>query len=272
MVPPEALLTIGFVLVLGTATSGSVQAQARGTAERPVNEMSEAERQALARDQFTQGMRHARHNRWQQAADRFARALELKETPQIRYNLAESLVHLGRLVEASEQLRIIEEGEDVPPDVARPATALRGTVEERLGRLRIDVRNMRTGVHVTLDGRDLPDAVIGVDHPVDPGRHLARLSVDDGEVIQSEEVMVADGATEVVQLVAPALPPVAVGDAGAQPADVAEDGDGGGSLWWLWTTLALAVVGGGVVAAYFIVNDMQSPTQGDFMPGVLEIR
>jgi hypothetical protein len=251
-------------------SSAHAQGGAGGPDERPVSEMSEAERQALARDQFTQGMRFARRSRWQQAADRFARALELKETPQIRYNLAESLVHLGRLVEASEQLRLLEEEEDVPRAVARPAVQLRETVNERLGRLRIDVRNMHTGVRVTLDGRDLPEAVLGVDHHVDPGRHLVRLVVDDGEVVQSEEVMISDGATEIVQLVAPALPPVSPTPSSTEATEEGEDE--GGSLWWLWTTVALLVVGGGVVATYFILSDMQSPTQGDFMPGVLEIR
>ncbi len=262
-----ALASLAFCLLLGDASGASAQSD-----DRPASEMSEEERLALARDQFRQGMRFARRNRWQRAADRFGRALELKETPQIRYNLAESLVHLGRLVEASEQLRLIEEAESVPRAVARPAAQLRRTVDRRLGRLHITVHNQRTGVRVTLDGRDLPDAVLGVDHPVDPGRHLVRLIVDDGEVIQTEEVRIGDGATETVELVAPALPPVSATSSAAASEQAAIEDDEGGSLWWLWTTLALAVIGGGVVAAYFIIDDVTSPTQGDFMPGVLEIR
>ncbi len=233
-----------------------------------------AERAALARDQFQQGVRFARRGQWQDAADRFARALELRETPQIRYNLAESLFHLGRLVEASEHVAILERDSDVPRDVARSHAALRERIDEKVGRLTIGVAGAGPSIRVTLDGRDVPAAIFDRPMPVDPGRHVVRLLQGDREV-QSEEVLVPEGASAEVSLEAPAPPTpreVAEAAAPAPPEAPAREPDGGGVSPWVWVAIAAAVIAGGVVTGLVLLGGEGDPTQGDFDPGVLEVR
>ena len=234
-------------------------------------ELSEAEETALARDLFEQGVRFTRRSDWAAAADRFARALELRDTPQIRHNLAESLYNQGRMVEASEHVEVVTRAEDVPDAVRRSAADLRQRLSAALARLTIRVRGDRGDAHVTLDDREMPDAVLGVETPVDPGHHVVRLLGASGEELDRAEVDVDRGGRADATLVASrpiAAPPGATPPTAPGPAR-ADEGDG--APWWLWAGLVVLVAGAGV-GAFLLVGGDEQPTQGDFMPGVIEVR
>lgn len=272
--PLRAAVVLAWILAANVVGAQEAPEQLDGPAEEPVVELSEAERTALARDQFTQGVRFARQERWQEASDRFGRALELRQTPQIRYNLAESLFHLGRLVEASEHVAILEGEDDVPRAVRRSLSSLRERIDERVGRLTLQVVGEGPDTRVTLDGRVVSPALYDVEMPVDPGRHVVRLAQGDRE-IRSEEVLVPEGGSgelrlEVPDAPSPAEAAMAAGQPGGLEGGAVDDDSGGIGPWWLWTAIAVVLVGGGA-AAFLLLGGEEDPTQGDFMPGVVEL-
>jgi hypothetical protein len=157
---------------------------------------------AAARALFDEGRSLASEDRWSEAADRFRRALDLRASPAIRYNLAVALEHEGKLVDAAEQLQaaVREAG---PRDAARGAAEeLLATVEPRIARLTIVVGDTLAGAEVSLDGRTLPTADLGVAMPVDPGRHVVRARLGAAEA--SREIDLADGADERLSAPVPA--------------------------------------------------------------------
>ncbi|HMI90773.1 MAG TPA: hypothetical protein VK509_05385, partial [Polyangiales bacterium] len=68
----------------------------------PARAQSEdASRAASARALFEEGVTFADQGHWDEASDRFRRALALRDSAVIAYNLASALQETGHLVEAS---------------------------------------------------------------------------------------------------------------------------------------------------------------------------
>ncbi|MEM9074359.1 MAG: hypothetical protein AAGE52_38045 [Myxococcota bacterium] len=125
---------------------------------------------AAARALFQQGLAFADSGEWEQAADRFERALELRWAAPIAFNLADSEVHLGRLVEASEHLRSVGSGEG-SAEVKAAAAELLSEITPRLAQLEIVVVGSTEGVDFVLNERPLPAAMVGVAFPANPSVH-----------------------------------------------------------------------------------------------------
>ena len=141
--------------------------------------------------------------------------------------------------------------------------------EAQIGRLTIRVEGQRPGVRITLDGRDVPPAVLGVERLTDPGHHVVR--VLDGETqLDTEEVLVPDGGAASVTVIVPASEPV---QTAGPPRRARHELDEGGGIgpWWLWTGIAV-LLSGAAAAAFILLGGEQEPTAGNFSPGVLEIR
>src|SRR5690606_17361788 len=146
---------------------------------------------------------------------------ELRETPQIRYNLAESLYRLGRLVEASEHVAMLEREPELPADVKQSSIALSRRIEDELGHLTVAIDGRAPHeLEVTLDGRSLPTALWDVQMPVDPGRHVVRLRRGDVD-LQTEEALVTRGGSARVVLRVRSVP---------SPADAARSANAGSRL------------------------------------------
>ena len=215
----------------------------------------EAERTAASRALFEQGMRAVDARDWETAADRLRRSLELRPSPVVGYNLALALAELGRLVEASEHLRAVQRDSPQGSDAHRLATQRLAEILPRLGRLRIDVTGARRGVEVHLDGSAVPDAVVGVPQPADPGDHRVSLHRD-GDEIGASDVTVVAGELATVSLYAPpgvALWPEDVPRPGAQPAGGVE------GEWWFWTLIGAGAVAIGVAIVLAIVFTAEPP-------------
>lgn len=113
------------------------------------------------------------------AADRFQRALGLVHAPTLLRDLARSQVGLGRLVDAHESYsQIIREG--VAADAPAPwhkaladAKAEIVAIPPRLPYVTITVAGPGSP-KVTIDGKPIPVASLGVKRPIDPGRHEVR--------------------------------------------------------------------------------------------------
>ena len=114
-----------------------------------------------ARALFQSGVIQADRGNWSLAIRDFRAALDLKDSPNIQFNLARSLAQVGRIVEALELLDSVIADERSPTDVKLAAEPLRTQLRARLGRLRVSVEGgLAPGTLVIVDGRPLPEAAL----------------------------------------------------------------------------------------------------------------
>ena len=92
---------------------------------------------ARARSLFEAGVRDADEGRWQDAQEKFQRALLLRDSPVVRFNLAVALLELEKPVEASRLLREVERDERTAKDLAARVPDLLESASERLAHLTI---------------------------------------------------------------------------------------------------------------------------------------
>jgi hypothetical protein len=137
------------------------------------------EERAGARAAADQGYDAFERGEWEAALDLFGRAESLVHSPvQVLY-VARSNARLNRLIEAQEAyLRIVRETlpanagaalKQAQQDAARELAAL----EPQLPLVSIEVEggSNTEPLEVTQDGRVLPGALVGVTHPLNPGKH-----------------------------------------------------------------------------------------------------
>jgi hypothetical protein len=238
----------------------------RGVAWAQDASASDAETTASARALFEQGMTAVDARDFETAADRLARSLELRDSPVARTNYALALIELGRLVEASEHLRRVQRAAPAESRVHQIASERLASIEPRLGRLLVVVTGDTADVQVRVDDAPMPPALVGVEHPVDPGAHRVSLQRGDVELVSSS-VSVESGQTENVSLAA--RPPTAeeraaqswVSDEGLLPG--AQDTPSGGveQEWWFWTLIAAVVIGAGVGITIAVVTYEPQPAE-----------
>jgi hypothetical protein len=175
-----------------------------------------AQQSAAARALFEEGVELADRGEWQDAADRFARSLSLRESPVVAYNLASALVHVDRLVEASELLQGVVRDESAPAAARDAARALLDQVQPRLARLTVHLEGDPTGAALVIDERVIPSEMVGVAVPADPGIRFVR-AVRDEDIVAEQEVDLAEGSSAEVRLEVP--PPPARRDPGFRPGE-----------------------------------------------------
>lgn len=244
----------------------------------------DATRDASARTFFEEGVRMAEQGNWIDAEDRFRRALALRSSPVIAYNLASALVERGKLVEASETVRRVLADENVDPELKQSAEHLASDLQQRIAHITVDVNGSQPGDSVLLDGNALLEAQLHIEIPIDPGSHQLRIARADTTVSQ-QSVMLAPGERRQLTLEALALAPRPSALAGAPrsspvaPLAAAEPQprrDSGSVLgrWWFWTGAAV-VVGAGVALAVVAANGgsaaSERPYQGNVPPGSIRV-
>lgn len=191
-----------------------------------------------ARSLASQGKEALDKSDWDRARDLFRRAYTLVPAPTIALYEGRALVKLHRLVEAEEAFmraaRTSLDAESPEPfrkavhDAEEDLLALRG----RMPKVTIVPSGPGASdpqLSVTLDGRPLATALVGVELPIDPGAHTLRGEAPGGtptELVfsvaekqrQKVELAVASGhaAAEAKPLVV--APPVAVKPGPAEPA------------------------------------------------------
>ncbi len=180
-----------------------------------------AQETAAARALFEEGVGLADQARWPEAADRFRRSLSMRPSPVVAYNLASALVHLERLVEASELLQSVSRDESAPEEARAAARALLEEVQPRLGRLTVHLDGDPTGAAVRLDDRVLPAEAVGVAIPADPGTRTVRV-VRGEEVVAQADVQVAEGGAAETRI---EVPPPPVPEESFRPGEVLQGED-----------------------------------------------
>jgi len=181
---------------------------------------SDAER-AGARAAAEQGVKAFNEGRWSESVDLMTRAEKLVHAPTHLLFLAQAQEKLGHLVTAHEiYLRIAREKlrADAPEAflaAQESAKQAEAALRSRLVQVSIVLQgnNPKSPVEVTMDGERVPDALLGVPHPVDPGAHEL---VAKGEAMQSRvtSIQLREGSTETIVL---KLEPVAGGAALSSP-------------------------------------------------------
>jgi hypothetical protein len=250
-------------------------------------------RSASARALFEEGVAHADHDDWGPAADAFRRALSLRDSQVIRYNLASALVELGKLVEASELLHAVQADPQVDAGLKQQAVEKLAEVKPRIARLSIQVEAALPTLVVELDDVALALAQLDVALTVDPGEHVVRERLD-GVLIDEQRVQLIEGGSGLVTLHAPAPKPEPVAAPAAlitpeqtarlspvEPAASAplplHDGEpqkpSRKKLWW-----GVAVGGVGLVAFVTLVtlfvprHTRDHSAKGDFDPPSVSVR
>lgn len=208
-----------------------------------------------ARRLFEEGLDFADSDDWERAVERFRRALTLRESAPIRYNLARSLASLGRVTEALEEVARILAEPGASAEAREAATELRSELRARLGRLMVVVRGESSDAHVTIDGRPLRPEALGAPAVVGAGVRVARL-VRGADELDIAEVDVPAGGTAAVVLEAPTVQrPTPGGDDWIAPVVI---------------VVAALLAGAAVITGVLIADAGPQPAVGDFLPAMLE--
>ena len=167
----------------------------------------DAETRTAARDLATQGAQAFDAGRFAEASDFFRRAHELVPAPSIALLWARSLAKVGQLLEAIdiyEQTARFKLAEDAPEAYALAVETARDEIEgvrHRLPRLKVTVLGLANGdvAQVTMDDKPTPEALLGVERPVNPGQHRieARLA---GQLRARRELSLAEGESQQIEL------------------------------------------------------------------------
>ena len=167
----------------------------------------DAEIRTAARDLATQGAQAFEAGDYAQASDFFRRAHELVPAPSIALLRARSLAKLGQLLEAIdiyEQTARFKLPDDAPEAYLQAVETARVEMEEvrhRLPRLKLTLIGVTSGApaQVSMDDKPTPEALLGVERPINPGPHRIEARVG-GQLRATRELSMVEGQTYQVDL------------------------------------------------------------------------
>lgn len=175
-------------------------APARAAAE---GKTATEEELAAARQLFNEALEDEKKNHWEEALNKLEKVGRVKMTPQVRFHIALSHEHLGRLVEAINGFELAEQEAralgDSAKSVAQNAPERAAKLRDRVSHVRIMVKGKAYTSKIFLDGREVSLALVDTDIPVDPGSHVIEVR-HDGQVMQEQKVALAESESEKVEL------------------------------------------------------------------------
>jgi hypothetical protein len=173
-----------------------------------------------ARSLATQGKDALDRADFELARDLFHRAYALVPAPTLAHYEGRALMGLGRLVEAEEALlRAVRtplgaESPEAFREAVRNADTELVSLRARMPHVTITVLGVEPDdarLSVTLDERPLNAAMLGVEVPIDPGPHVLRAVVGDGEPVKVAFSMLEKQSQKLeVQPKVPSAPPLPV--------------------------------------------------------------
>lgn len=204
---------------------------------RPASAQTDEER-AGARAAGLAGLEAFEAGKYEQAADYFGRAERLMHAPTHLLYLGRANLKLGHLVSAREfYLKLTQER--LPGTASKPFRDAQAAGDKELAELEprlpyVSVVVQGAGakdVQVSRDGERVPQPLIGVPHPVDPGEHTFR-AVAEGMESAPSTILLKEGSRETVVLTlsasATAPAPAAGSSAPASGGSVGFGADTGG--------------------------------------------
>jgi hypothetical protein len=170
----------------------------------------DAAARATARQLGAEGMKLYDKGDFSEAAEKLTRAHDLVHVPTLAFYAGKCLEKLGRLVEASE--RYLDATRDTveagAPPAQRTAQAdaerARQALLPRLASVEIVLQPFAPDAAITLDGKPLPAAMLGVKRPIDPGDH--EIVVLRAGIQTPRKVTLKEGESMRVEIDVPAVP------------------------------------------------------------------
>ncbi len=128
---------------------------------------------AKARQLYSQGLTQEAAGDWTGALSTFQRVARIKLTPQVRFHIARSKEHLGRLNEALGGYRLAEYEAQQAGDqkILDQIQTARKALEQRIPKLVIERGKGADAIKIELDGVVVGQSQIGRPVNVDPGPH-----------------------------------------------------------------------------------------------------
>lgn len=228
---------------------------------------------AGARATATEGAKAMQEGRWADAVALFKRAESLVHAPPHLLYMARAYVKLGKLVEAGEAYRAITK-ETLAPNAPRAFVEAReaanteaSALTPRIPSLTIALEGSAPEAVVTMDGVEVPRALVGVAHPVNPGSHVLAVKAP-GHRADPVNVEVREASTAKATLVLVAVAGAAPAPVTAEPPPVAPSGTSGLRTAG-WISLGVGAVGVGVGTAFMLVNRGKRSDAEGLCPGAV---
>lgn len=212
-----ALVTalVALVIVLGFGASARAQAASDSVAARAL---------------FQDGLELVDAGSWPEAIDRFRRAIALRDSAVIAYNLGVALAHERHPVEAAERFRRVVRDDEIEESVRNDARAALVVAEAAMAWVVTTWDGDTSGLGLRVDAQARPIEIFGAPLPLDPGVHEVTLVRGDGEVaIGSISVVEGERAVLALETLAVVVRiPAPVDDGEGEDADAdGDDGDDG---------------------------------------------
>jgi hypothetical protein len=161
---------------------------------------------ARARELYNQGLTQEAAGDWAGALATFQNVAKIKMSPQVRFHIARSKEHLGRLNEALGGYRLAEyEAAQLgarSQELVAEVQSARENLEARIPKLVIVRGRGSATARIELDGVVLGESQIGTEIRADPGPHVIAGTVADGRRFM-QTVDLVEGETKRVELIAP---------------------------------------------------------------------
>lgn len=236
-----------------------------------------------ARTLFEEGIALADQRDWAAAEERFRRALSLRKSPVIAFNLASILHQRGEHAEAARLAQGVTDDPNAPDQLRQNARELLADLESSVATLTVRTQGGAETYHVTLDHQELPASELGIPRFLEPGPHVVAAHADD-RVIDQEQVTLSAGQDHEVMLdlhVAPTpeqVATLAAAESNGSELTRADSEPAVTETWWFWTGVGAATVGAvvvGVLLASSADGSGGGPEpgrfSGDFVPGSLAV-
>jgi hypothetical protein len=238
----------------------------------PASAQSEAEL-VKARQLYSQGLTQEAASDWAGALATFEDVARIKLTPQVRFHIARSKEHLGRLNEALGGYRLAEyeasQGSEKEQEILADVQKAREDLEKRIPKLTIERGDAAAAIKVELDGVVLGDPQVGKEITIDPGPHVVAGIVGPGRRFKVE-LSIKEGETQKLVLDVPKElqaaaepPPPAPAEPSPAPAAPAPDQPvkkSGSAAPWIVGGLGVASL---VTSAVFYVRRNDAKKQLD---------
>jgi len=171
----------------------------------PVSAQSEGDL-VKARRLYSQGLTQEAAGDWAGALATFEDVARIKLTPQVRFHIARSKEHLGRLNEALGGYRLAEyeasQGGEKEQEILGEVQKARESLEKRIPKLTIERGRDAQAIKVELDGVVLGDPQVGKEITIDPGPHVVVGIVGPGRRFE-QELSIKEGETQKIVLDVP---------------------------------------------------------------------
>ncbi len=168
----------------------------------PARAQSDEDR-ATARAAATQGLAAEESGNFAESVELFKRAEAIVHAPPHLLHIARGEARLGHLVAAQESYVKITR-EELASSAPKAFVEAQAAAQQELAELKPRIPSLKIVVEggkgkVTLDGAPVPDALVGIARPIDPGRHQLKAM---GHHLASAPatVEIAEGAHESVTL------------------------------------------------------------------------